>query len=103
MKRPENPFRNVTVVVRSSPPLLKIVLIALIVLSITALAALSWVNFSIRAQTEDMRQEAAALQGENTELEEKIGKLGSVQSIQDIAREELGLVDPNTVVINPNS
>ena len=103
MKKPENPFRNTKVVVRSCPPLLKIVLIALIVLSVTALAALSWVNASIRAQTQEMREEAATLLEENAELEEKIGELGSVQSVQDIAQEELGLVDPNTVIINPNS
>jgi cell division protein FtsB len=103
VKKPENPFRNTKVVVRSCPPLLKIVLIALIVLSVTALAALGWVNASIRAQTQEMREEAATLLEENAELEEKIGELGSVQSVQDIAQEELGLVDPNTVIINPNS
>ncbi len=103
MSERKNPFRNTKVVVRSSPPLLKLILIALIVLSITALAALSWVNASIRARTEAMRQEAATLLDENAELEEKIGELGSVQSVKDIAQEELDLVDPDTVVINPNS
>ena len=37
----------------------------------------------------------------NEVLEQKTEDLGSVQSIQDIAKEELGLVDPNTVIIDP--
>ncbi len=103
MKKWKNPFHDTKVVVRTSPPLLRIVLVALIVLSITALVTLSSVTIRIRQQTEDLREEAASLLGENAELEEKIGELGSPQSVQDIAQEELGLVDPDTVVINPNS
>lgn len=103
MEERKNPFRNMKVVVRSSPPLLKIMVILVIVFSMAALMALSWVNLRIQAETEDMRAEAAALEQENADLEEKIGSLGSVQSVQDIAQEELGLVDPNTVVIDPNS
>ena len=88
-------------VVRSGSPALKIVMTVLIVFSMAALTALAWVRGSIRSQVEDLRQEAAALEQENRELQEKINALGSVQSVQDIAREELGLVDPNTVVIQP--
>ena len=91
---------KVKVVVRRSPPLLKIVLILLIVFSMAALIALGWVRGSIQAQTGDLRDEAAALEQENSDLNEKIGDLGSVQSVKDIAEEELGLVDPNTVIID---
>ena len=66
-----------------------------------ARAALAWVRGSIRGQVENLRQEAAAIEQENRELQDKIDNLGSVQSVQDIAREELGLVDPNTVMIQP--
>ena len=88
-------------VVRSSSIALKIAVAVLIVFSMAALTALAWVRGSIRSQVEDLRQEAAALEQENRELQEKINALGSVQSVQDIAREELGLVDPNTVMIQP--
>ena len=73
----------------------------LIVFSMAALAALAWVRGSIRGQVENLRQEAAAIEQENRELQDKIDNLGSVQSVQDIAREELGLVDPNTIMIQP--
>ena len=88
---------------RSSSNLLKIVVAALIVFSMAALISLSWVRQSILAKTEAMRQESAALVQENAELRDKITELGTVQSVQDIAQTELGMVDPNTVVIVPNS
>lgn len=103
MEERKNPFRNIKVVRRSSPPLLKIAVCVLIVFSMGALIALSWVQTGIRERTEDLRQEAAALENQNADYERKIGELGSIQSVQDIAQEELGLADPNTVIIDPNS
>ena len=95
----KNPFQNVKIVFRRSRPLTKVVVIAAILLSMAALIALRWTLNDIQAETQDMRSEAARLEQENAELEEKIGELGSVQSMMDIAEEELGLVDPDTVVI----
>lgn len=94
---------KIQVVIRPSSPLLKIVVIVLIVFSMAALISLSWVRQSIQTRTEAMRQEAYNLELENAELDRKIAELGTVQSVQDIAREELEMVDPNTVVIVPNS
>ena len=95
--------RKVQIIFRPSTTLLKIVVIVLIVFSTAALIALSWVRQSIQVQTEDLRQEAMALEQENKDLEKKIDGLGSVQSIEEIAQEELGLVKPDTVIIQPNS
>ena len=88
-------------VMRSGSTALKIVMVVLIVFSMAALTALAWVRGSIRSQVEGLRQEAAAVDQENRELQEKIDALGSVQSVQDIAQEELGLVNPDTVLIQP--
>ena len=98
MKQTKPKFR---LVMRSGSTALKIVMVVLIVFSMAALTALAWVRGSIRSQVEDLRQEAAALEQENRELQEKIDALGSVQSVQDIAQEELGLVNPDTVLIQP--
>ena len=95
--------RKIQIVFRPSTTLLKVVVIVLIVFSTAALIALSWVRQSIQVQTEDLRQEAMALEQENKDLEKKIDGLGSVQSIEEIAQEELGLVKPDTVIIQPNS
>ena len=95
--------RRIQFVLRPSSMLLKVVVIMLIVFSTAALIALSLVRQSILVRTEDMRQEAVALEQENEDLEKKIGLLGTVLSVQQIAQEELGLVDPNTIMITPNS
>lgn len=92
---------QVKVEIRRAPNILKIVLIALILFSIGALVALRWVHNGIRGEIEALTDEAAGLEHANTVLEEKKEEIGSVQSIQDIAQEELGLVDPDTVLIDP--
>ena len=95
--------KKVKVVVRPSTPLLKIIVIVFILFAMAALMALSWVRSSILSRTEDLRAEAAGLEYENLELTEKIGELGGVQSVQDIAEGELGYINPDTVLITPNS
>ena len=92
--------RKVKVILRPSSPLLKIVVCVLIVFSMAALIALRWVHAGIRNQTEEKRQEAAALEQENTELNEKSSDRGSIQSVKDIAESELGLVSPDTVIFD---
>ena len=86
---------------RSAPVKLKAVLIVLIVLSTAALVALRWVHSGIQAETQRKTEQAAAMEGENADLQEKIDNIGSVQSIRQIAQDELGLADPDTVLIHP--
>ena len=95
------PPKKVKVEVRPASNILKIVLIILIVFSIVALIALRWVHNGILGQISNLKDEASGLEHANQVLEQKTEELGSVQSIQDIAGEELGLVDPNTVIIDP--
>ena len=99
----KNPLKNVKVITRPSPPALKILLIVLILLSIAALGALRLVHNSMREEIQALKDEAADFEYANSVLDEKIKDPGSVQSIKDIAKEELGLVDPNTILIEPQS
>ena len=92
--------RRGKVIFRSGSTVLKIVVMVLIVFTMAALVALRWVHNGIQEQTADMRAEAAVLEQENTDLEDRIGQLGSVKSVEDIAREELDLVNPDTIVID---
>lgn len=91
--------KPVQILWRKSRPLTKIVASVAIVLSILALISLYLVQSSIQGKTDTMRAEAARLQQENSQLQEKIDRLGSVQSVEEIAQEELGLVDPDTVIV----
>ena len=86
---------------RSAPVKLKAVLIVLIVLSMAALVALRWVHNGLQPETQRKTEQAAATEGENADLQEKIDSIGSVQSIRQIAQDELGLADPDTVLIHP--
>ena len=86
--------------IRPASNILKILLIVLILFSVVALAALRWVHTGILTEIADLKEEASGLEHANDELERKQDELGSVQSIEEIARDELGLVDPDTVVID---
>ena len=90
--------RRGKVIFRSGSLALKIIVAVLIVFSMAALAALRWVHTGIQARTGELRDEAAALEHQNSE--DKIGELGSVKSVEDIARSELGLADPNTLILD---
>ena len=102
MANKNSPPKQVKVEVRPASNILKILLIVLISFSIVALAALRWVHSGILSEIDELKQEASGLEHANSELERKTEELGSVQSIQDIAKEELGLVDPDTILIEPD-
>ena len=101
MTQKNTPPKNVKVEVRPASNILKIILILLILFSIVALVALRWVHNGILTQIDEMKDEASGLEYANAELDQKTEELGSIQSIQDIAKEELGLVDPDTILIDP--
>ena len=103
MKETVQPKRKTKWVLRSSPLALKILMVIVTVLCILALAALRHVHLSIQAYTEEIRQQAAGLEYANSELKEKVNDPNSAQNIADVARDELGLVDPNTIIIEPDT
>ena len=102
MAEKRTPPKNVKVEVRPASNILKIILILLILCSIVALVALRWVHTGILTQIDELKDEASGLEHANEVLEQKTEELGSVQSIQDLAKEELGLVDPDTILIEPD-
>ena len=100
MANKSTPQKQVKVEVRPASNILKIILIILILFSIVALIALRWVHNGILTQIDELKDEASGLEYANKVLDKKTEELGSVQSIQDIAKEELGLVDPDTTIID---
>lgn len=101
MAEKSTPPKKVKVEIRPASNILKIILILLILFSIVALVALRWVHNGILAQIDELKEEASGLEYANEVLDQKTEDLGSIQSIQDIAKEELGLVDPDTILIDP--
>jgi cell division protein FtsL len=100
MANKSTPQKQVKVEVRPASNIHKIILIILILFSIVALIALRWVHNGILTQIDELKDEASGLEYANEVLDKKTEELGSVQSIQDIAKEELGLVDPDTTIID---
>ena len=101
MAEKKNPFRNVQVKFRRSRSLTKIIVIVTIALCTIALITLRWVQSDIEAQTQEMREEASQLIEENADLQDKIDNIGSVDSVKDVAKSELDMVDPNTTFFEP--
>lgn len=91
------------VILYSGSKLLKVLVIVLIVLSTAALGALWWVQTDLTRQTEAMRAEAAAIEYANSDLEAKIAAVGTLDGTLEYAKDELGMVSPDTVLIQPQS
>ena len=103
MAKIPNPFSRVKIEFRHSRPLTKIVVCSAIVLSMAALITLRLAQDHIQAQTDEMRSQAAYLENENAMLDDRIENLDSVQGVEQIAKEDLGLVYPDTVIVDPES
>jgi len=92
---------RVQLVIRRSTPLMRIAAAACIVLSVTTVLVLHSAALDMRERAEYLKSQAAQLEKEQQELKENIDKLGSVDSVEDIAKDELGLVDPDSVIVEP--
>lgn len=79
--------------------IVSVALLVVIVLSTVALAGLHAAIETARTKEADNQAAAVRLEQENRELETRIDELGTADSVKDIAREELGLEDPDTVVL----
>ena len=96
-------FSKYRIVFRRSSPLLKCMVLVVIVLSIVARLTIRSAILDQQAQREALRAQAAALEAENDRLEQDIAQLGTLESIINIAIQQLGLVDPNTEFYTPSN
>lgn len=97
----KNPFQNIKVVFRRSRNLTKLVVLAVVILSTVTLLALGSAIVKERSRAENSREEAIALEQDNDRWQRYIEELGTVKGLLRIAREKLGLVDPDSLVIQP--
>ena len=101
MAKKKFPLASIKLVRRKSTPLTTIVVAAAIVLSIAALLSLNGAIHAANEKTEALRQEAIALEQEKNQLKQYMNEHGTVQEILRIAQERLGLVTPDSVIIQP--
>lgn len=93
------PFSPRPVKLHPTPMLAKVAVTAAIVGCCFALAALHAGLSHSSQNLEAMTRQAARLEQEQLALQEKVDKLGTVESYLRIASEELGLVEPDTIII----
>jgi len=85
---------------RGSLPL-KITVLAMVLLSAAALLTIWIYKEQAEKDRDELRAKAIAEEQEKSRLEDAVSKIGTLQGIFQVAREELGLVDPDTVIIEP--
>ena len=101
MARFKNPLANVRLVYRKSSTLMKIVVITAVALSIAAVLVLRTAIHTTRESTDALRQEAMALEQEQALLEQYDREKGTIKEVIRIAMERLGLIEPDSIVIQP--
>ncbi len=91
-------LRRIRIVPRRTNTLTRAIIACALILSAVTLLTLGASIRDARARADFLRQRAAKLEQENQRLEDKIDILGSLDSVQQIAREQLGLVFPGIII-----
>ena len=87
------------IVFRRGKPLTKIVLAAMLAVCIVAMVVIRANIARERERLAASEAKAKAQVQKQDELQDKIDKVGSQEGIVDIAGEELGLYDPDTIIV----
>ena len=80
---------------------MKVFVIVVIILGIFGLFLIRGARADVNADNRDLANQAAQLEQENEELKDKISIQGTKEAVIQIARELLGLVTPDTVIVQP--
>lgn len=87
--------------IRRSSPALKVTLLVMIICSTVALMVLGIGIHKTKQEIRQQQQQATQLEQENAELEENLSIMDKVQGIVKLARELLGLEDPDAIIVTP--
>ena len=101
MERLKRFLSRIRLVYRPSSLLLKCIVAAMLVVATVALLALRGGILDLQHSTDALKKEAAGLESSNHQLQEDMGLQNTVAGILKIAREKLGLVDPDSVIFEP--
>lgn len=93
-------FQRFQIKLQRTYPLTKVVVAAAIVLSAVTLVTMRTCQQENQQKLDNLYAQAAALEKENAGLEARIDNIGTVESIRQIAAEELGMVDPDSIIFD---
>ncbi len=91
-------FGRIRLVYRRSSTLLKCVVLTAIVLCTVCLMVLRSAIVEQREKADELYNQAAVLEQENQKLKFDISRLGTVESMKQLALELLHLADPDTII-----
>ena len=94
-------YSSIRLVYKRSSTLTKVLVLVAVVLSTVTLLGLRSLIMEAEAQNAALLGQAAQLEAENAKLEQNINSLGTLDSVIQIARDELGLEEPDTVILVP--
>ena len=94
-------LKRVKPVYRRSSNRMKIFVIIIIILGIAGLFALRCALSDLNAENRALENQITQLEMENEDLAQKISIQGTKEAVIQIARELLGLVTPDTVIVQP--
>ena len=97
----QNPFHRIRLVYGRSSLLMKVLVLVTILVSAAALLALRTKIVAYQQQSRALQTQAAQLQVENEDLNQRIAEIGTKDGIRRIAIEELDLADPYTQFFSP--
>lgn len=95
--------RHFKLVFKKTNPMTKAAILAATCLSVVALVALYSSIDRVNDQYRELRVHAIALESGKEKLQEQIDDLGSLESALRIAREELGLAFPDSMIYTPGN
>ena len=94
-------FSRIRLVYKCSSTLTKVLVLVAVIFSTVTLLGLRSLILQTEAQNAALLAQAGRLEEENAKLEQNIDSLGTLDGVIQIARDELGLEDPDTVILVP--
>ena len=101
MQQPNRPYNRIRFVYKRSSTLTKVLVLSAVVLSTVTLLGLRHRIQKTEAQIAAAQSQLAREEQENAKLEQKIEALGTLDGVNQIAQDELGMVPTDSVVITP--
>ena len=95
------PLENVRFVCKRSSIRMKLLVLAVVVFSTATLLTLTLKLRDEKLRQDQLRSQAISQEQEKSRLEQYIAEKGTIQGIIRIAMEELGLVEPDHIIIQP--
>ena len=103
MSQQHSQYSRVRFVYKRSSTLTKVLVLSAVVLSTVTLLGLRSRIQKAEAQNDAVLSQIAQMEQENAKLEQNIDALGTLDGVTQIAKDELGLEDPDTIILVPES